>query len=115
MASLAKLQVSTCGRFALLFNSTGEYFLVWSKPLARHMVECGIDFEVITDEDARMLLSEIAASPLPDTDDSVSVLVKMVVTNLNSMHTYIPEFVIDEGMILRTIAFFEAELKQTVH
>lgn len=96
----AKLEVSPCGRFAKLINSAEEYFLVWSKPHARYMVESGLEHSVITTEDAVRLCSQIDLSHLPDLDELVPLEVQEVIFLLNSNHFESPENQLDVQMVV---------------
>lgn len=112
---LAKLEVSSCGRFAKITNSTGEYFVVWSKPYARYMVESGLKHSVITQADAKILRSQIDASLLSDADELVIPEVQTVIMNLNEAHCKIPGFELDMEMIAEALNFIEGTKKVTVN
>ncbi len=113
--SHAKLEVSACGRFAKLTNSTGEYFVVWSKPYGRYMVESGIKHSVITPTDAKILYSQIDLSLLPDADELVIPEVQTVIRNLNEAHCEIPDYELDMNMITEALDFIEGRNKATVN
>jgi hypothetical protein len=107
MSSLADLKVSQCGRFALLYNSTGVYFIVWSKKYARHMVDEGARFQVIIPTDVDKLRSQIDSSSLPENDESVSDEVKLVITNFNETRFEIPDCEISEEEITKVLDSIE--------
>lgn len=70
--SKACLEVSKCGRFAALVNSTGFLFLVWSKEHTHFMITSGIELALFTSDDAEMLRQAVDNSVLPPTDEGVS-------------------------------------------
>ena len=115
MSSAANLKVSKCRRFAILFNSFGGYFCIWSKPYAHYMLASGIKHGVITSDDAAILLHQIDSSDLPDRDEFVIDEVKTVISNLNEAHDEIPGFELEEEMITQAIDFIEKGNPPKVH
>lgn len=115
MPSHAKLEVSDCKRFAKLTNSTGEYFVVWSKPYALYMLESGVRHEVVTSEDAEMIRSQINLSGLPEADELVIPEVQTVIRNLNEAHCEIPDYELDMEMIADALSFIEESNKPTIN
>lgn len=113
MPSLAKLEVSDCKRFAKLTNSTGEYFIVWSKPFGLYMLESGLKHNVITVKDAEMLRFQINISGLPEADELVMPEVKTVIKNLNEAHCTISNYELDMEMIADAISFIVDSNKST--
>lgn len=104
--SPAKLVVSEDGQFATLFNSTGEYLVIWSKPYGHFMVQAGIAHQVITSADARMLHVAIDSSELPDSDSTVNSEVRKVITDLNESHMVTGQE-LTENLISQAIAMAE--------
>lgn len=115
MPSLAKLEVSECKRFAKLTNSTGEYFVVWSKPYGRYVVDSGLQHKVITPEDAEMLRSQINSSGLPEADELVIPEVQTVILNMNEAHCELPDFELDMTMIAEALSFIEESNPPTIN
>ncbi len=103
MKSLADLQVSRCGRFAKIFNSNGEYFLIWSKANGIYMISSGIEYSVINERDAAMLLKKLKSSSLPNKDTEVEIEVQITLIKWNTIHIQFPKNKIDEQVIAEEI------------
>jgi hypothetical protein len=75
-----------CQRHGHIITSTGVLGPeVYSKPFAKAMVETGIDYNEIKQEERKGLYQEIDWSVLPSTDEEVEQLVRKAVINWNSI------------------------------
>ena len=109
--SKSELRVSSCGRFALLTNSTGCFMLVWSKDYAHFMIDRGVQLALITPANAGVLRRAVNESILPSTHEEVSsVLISaLLLCNLDIAEGLMRGLPVlyDEGIIRAAIQAFE--------